>query len=610
MKKYLVLLLILFLFIPKGRAETGNPKKGTPGNTAGDILTLFEVGKDKVKTTAGSSVDIQSTVIIEVQEAELYSLATKFNPSASLDDKSRTEKYILYLPKLKETVKSSSRLSAGYFKYITTPNDDFKTEFRQEAGEFFNTINEATKTDGIAPELRPRINAILGSPSPDPRDEFEKIGKALVELINYIGADLSRRLEQSLFSFRIEAYHISGSGTRTIVGPPPYVVIDDCVRKPYDRFNILPDERAIAEYKFAAEIAPIANDMISGEFRNQLKEQMRTITTAAIEIKSSLKSTLLKEILQDLEQIANTANDNIQIKEIINHLKLIENQVESVNRLVSTEESDPMVFMANIVQTFAGFELSVSNFHRILQTSLLKVGSQLPEISDQISETLKQKINEFITSMKSKFLDDDKLLIAYSKKMIDVVRAYKVLTTVKDSATNLSAKVTDLPLSKAVGGRINIDDFCQQRARGDELKISASLRDKNDKKLYEETHILTLRDFKWHIETQGFLAFVNPGSDENVTTQQNFLAAPGIAWYFKKDSKTMPALNELWTPGLGLAALALDFNDNDSFEIGLAVSATILKKLIHISYGWNLQTESDFFAIGINPLVLGKLFSK
>jgi hypothetical protein len=56
--------------------------------------------------------------------------------------------------------------------------------------------------------------------------------------------------------------------------------------------------------------------------------------------------------------------------------------------------------------------------------------------------------------------------------------------------------------------------------------------------------------------------------------------------------------------------MAMNFNDSDSFELGLGVSATFLRDLLHISYGRNIQTQSEANSIGISPLVFEKLFSK
>ena len=50
--------------------------------------------------------------------------------------------------------------------------------------------------------------------------------------------------------------------------------------------------------------------------------------------------------------------------------------------------------------------------------------------------------------------------------------------------------------------------------------------------------------------------------------------------------------------------MALDFDDSDSLELGIALGVVLFKHIFHMGYGRNLQAEADCFYVGINPLAL------
>ena len=63
--------------------------------------------------------------------------------------------------------------------------------------------------------------------------------------------------------------------------------------------------------------------------------------------------------------------------------------------------------------------------------------------------------------------------------------------------------------------------------------------------------------------------------------------------------------NDVFDPGIGVALTLLDHTDEDDFEVGLAATLSVFRSLIWVGYGRNLQAESEFFHVGINPLVIG-----
>jgi hypothetical protein len=51
----------------------------------------------------------------------------------------------------------------------------------------------------------------------------------------------------------------------------------------------------------------------------------------------------------------------------------------------------------------------------------------------------------------------------------------------------------------------------------------------------------------------------------------------------------------------------LDFSDKNDLEIGFAAGVSLFRNLIWTGYGRNLQARANYFYVGTNPLLLGKM---
>ena len=593
-----------------------------------EVLVFKEVSKDKTSRSITSSVHIQSKLKIDINNKTLLEYATKNVPGTAAAEEGENGKISDYLDELKEVVEMSGSLSASFISFDVTnrTTEEFHSlpqyeKFSKDADKFYDLLNVVSKD---LPEFRQKLNSILlAEPKLKQGQEFLKMAEVVKELLGVIEEDLDQRINQSLVSFRIEAYHTTVAGSRAIVGPLPYVSIKECISQPYNPFNIIPDERAMKEYQFASKLAPIAEDAISGKFEDELKMQIEKITTIAQDIKKSIRPDLLDPIINQMKEAQDAVQNNPKLSELKNtfdELKSFDNNLDKLSQLSAPDH-------ASFLNSIMGEINKISNDTEQIYNEVKSTPSKVEEIltdalkSGPNTQDLKKSITEYLANIKAEFFDNDKYLTDYFKGIKEIAETYQKMTSIKDAADNLSAKIENFPINAAVGGVISLEDFCQNRSSGDRLKISAILVDAVDqeKVLWKEGHHFTIRDYSWHINTTGFLAFVNPGSDKNVTTKQDYIPSPGIAWYLKKDWRKQDIIdknfndrifvNDVWSPGVGMAMMALDFNDDDSFEVGLALSVTMFKNLIHVSYGINLQTESDFFSVGINPLVVKQLFN-
>lgn len=150
-----------------------------------------------------------------------------------------------------------------------------------------------------------------------------------------------------------------------------------------------------------------------------------------------------------------------------------------------------------------------------------------------------------------------------------------------------------------------------ERHPGDLLVISARVVAQNgtgEEVVLASAHQrFRLRVTGFYVEPRGALFFVDPQDGE--FGNQNFEPAVALGFVGHLGLRNCNFWNDFLNPGLGLSFTLLDFEEGRDFELGISGTATMLKDLLWVGYGRNLQAEVNFFSIGINPLAIGDFLS-
>ncbi len=93
-------------------------------------------------------------------------------------------------------------------------------------------------------------------------------------------------------------------------------------------------------------------------------------------------------------------------------------------------------------------------------------------------------------------------------------------------------------------------------------------------------------------------------------TGQRYQAAPSYSYVWKgifdtNRRRRSARYNQVWDPGIGVNVSVLDFDNDDSPEVGIGVTGTALRNWVQVGYGYNLQASEYFFFLGLQ---LGKGF--
>jgi hypothetical protein len=100
-----------------------------------------------------------------------------------------------------------------------------------------------------------------------------------------------------------------------------------------------------------------------------------------------------------------------------------------------------------------------------------------------------------------------------------------------------------------------------------------------------------------HSEMAVGLIFAHTGRGNK--KRSSFQAAPSFSYLFKPGSRKSVFFNRVLDPGVGLNVSALDFNKDDSPEIGLGLVVSFFKDILQTGYGYNIHRSDGYFFFGL-----------
>ena len=581
-----------------------------------DLISVKTVQADRTLVDTGRDVDIQAQLRIVPNKARIFrEAASLVSPGTEKLAKEFSDNQALIMG----LIEDSNELAARYVKLDLTANipnlqsnPDF-IKYNELKTQFFTDLNSLMETE-IHPGLENELEVIFGpdnsSDGPNPEAEFLGIIRILSSTLDKLASNLQKQFEGKV-ALEVKAFHLTQTNQRVLIGPSPYVDIDQCIPSPSKRFEILPSDSAQHEFEFARQIAPVANDIISGAFKEQVKIQLAVLKEKGRELEKAVKTELLDKIVSDIKQIdIAAAADRKKAGTLVNSIERLNQNLSNLKLTLRSFDTDRLALLNNFSASINNISTEVALIARELPGQIKDIEKNLEDIAQGTLGNVEKDIEDFIADLTQQVINTD-VVTNYFKEVAQIAKTYKAMTTIRDAGANINAKINKISVNKLVDASLALDELCQPRNSGDKIIIEARLFNGDGSVIaHPPNRVYKLRDLNWHVTTRGFLAFAHPEKSSKVTTQQDYQAVPAIAWYFKKDKPNNDTYNDLWSPGYGFTTMAMNFNDNDSFELGLGVSFSFFRDLLHVSYGWNIQTDSEFYSIGINPLVFEELFRK
>jgi hypothetical protein len=250
------------------------------------------------------------------------------------------------------------------------------------------------------------------------------------------------------------------------------------------------------------------------------------------------------------------------------------------------------------------FLLETNNDITSLITTTTTFASQLAADAKTLQETvttatgaMKDRLTALTTELTSCATSAQTEAQTWSTTLRARVRELRAGRTFEERALELGDEVTRhtidaLPSTTTV-------DLRTTGARAEDDAITIKLAAGSNATDRREIATRTLRVFRVlsHIDLTVGLIFADP--QQRTALQRQFQAAPAYSALFRTGSRRSMTWNRWWTPGFGINLASLDFNHDDSPELGIGVVGSALRDYIQAGYGYNLTESVPYLYFGL-----------
>jgi hypothetical protein len=446
--------------------------------TIDELISVKQVKEDRTLIDVGQDLDIQAHLRIVPDKSQVLAKAARLMSKESIE---LAEKFASNLATIRELIIQSNELAALFVK-LDLSLDKSKL---QESFDFnnYNRIKEPFFTNllkladtNIYPELENELSVILesGDPvtGPDPEVNFYGIAQALTSILVSLADNLQQQLDGSV-SLEIKAYHYTQFNDRVLIGPLPYVEIEQCVPVPLKRFGLLPSESAQQEMEFARQLAPISNGFMSGEFKAQASIQINELRVRARDLENSLKTDLLNKIVEDIKKIGiSPAANRLAIDLLVGSVERLNQKLKALKASLRATDTDRIALLNNFATSIDSLPVEVGAIIEGIPEQVKVIKANLSNIDQEAIGNAKSDIEGFLDNLKRQVIGEG-ILTGHFKNVKKIGKTYEAMTEIRDAVANINAK--QVPFSDIVDGSLVLSDLCHPLHSGDKISIGAKL---------------------------------------------------------------------------------------------------------------------------------------
>lgn len=610
-------------------------------------------------TAPACVADFKSIIVIDPQLSRLISSEHDSVKPMSPIIRGQREDLIGALSSFTESMKLSERLVRECPKSATASRLPVK---EKECAALSDTFEKQRKSllEGLEQYVRRDPEAFGLQPSPDKKEVRRKLGDAysdpfktgdwIAERLSELELDskeTSAALKNGLKKLRIRmgAFRIRDEKPPTPLHLDNYDDFESMSVKPIDRisFEVSEDQakRMEEESKFNTALAKEVSGLRDGtsEFVAKLKKHADSLRASANKVQERveegialLRGGIHAEVPEVITALKANASDStkknldeieVELQKVQERLLAYKSVIESGKSLLTnsggtvTGSGRPDLIMVTLLGRVEAFhkgfsDKAVSDFEESIN-SLKRVDTILKENSKHIELlefNTREKFASLNTSLVGELLrissDIGNIVKSEITAQSDVVQGYNNLAGkyLKGAAPILNVDLSNPSIHAVVGdqaratsvdlGRVGCDS-------GDIVELAAKVEDVDGNTIHEEHKTIKIEKFGWSSNIVGGLGFVR----SSLPSQANFEPIPTMAWLVSRTNRpyehglrTIPGKIGL---GFGIHTVALDFDPNNSVEVGMGCSLHLFHDLVQLGYGFNLNIPHDrqYFFIGI-----------
>jgi len=303
----------------------------------------------------------------------------------------------------------------------------------------------------------------------------------------------------------------------------------------------------------------------------------------------------LKVPLTALDSAADTAAQNAQ--QLVDAARLsVQSYIEFIVELRDKySDSDGLGAdqLPNLFQQLAIDLKSLRERTKLLRTSVKELHADLNALKSTMSAQSRTSMNEMDTVLGDCKKITDKQ-VASLQGMIGILKNGREIAT---ASLEYSDKVLKHDLD-ALPESVRFDlRTTGTRTAGDSIVLRISSGRPKEAVRHIEERYLRIYKVLTHVDVAVSLIFADPKDDFDLDTR--FQAAPSYSVLLKSGTRDSIFKNELLQPGYGLNIAALDFDSDESLEIGVGFTVSVFRDYLQIGYGFNLSEDSEYWFLGL-----------
>jgi hypothetical protein len=462
---------------------------------------------------------------------------------------------------------------------------------------------EALAASGAVAEaeaFRGTLNALVLEAS------YEPLARAMQREIAELNARVARALEDApRYRVQMRATLVGLLGSRRL-HLDGYDTLQTYAPRETPRFHFGLDERARREVEAADELAQVVRDALSGELKRKLKDAMDALERELDVLREAIEADVLEGNVREALDAMRASGD-----------ARFGPAIESGETLVATLEALTLDVPPFEAQTDAELLLGI---YDALSSQIGGLVAQIGTLEGQVRgfvddvETVAEAVPGAVEADALAALRASWERVQANPRIAAVVETYRTVRrslglsvdVARASLADERPRTLDEDLDTRLDLLIATPD---RRHSGDALYVEALVTrgEDDDPRIVARTfRKVRLLHLGLRGEVRGALIFSDP--QKNAYADQDWEPTPALGYQVHYGKGRSRFWNDVLDPGLGLALTTLDYQDEDDFELGIAANVTLFRSLLWAGYGRNLQAESDFFFVGVNPLAIGRLF--
>uniref|UniRef100_UPI0040485A9C hypothetical protein n=1 Tax=Roseivirga sp. TaxID=1964215 RepID=UPI0040485A9C len=331
--------------------------------------------------------------------------------------------------------------------------------------------------------------------------------------------------------------------------------------------------------------------------------------------------------VDELKTIETKLNDILD-----NGLKSFESRLDSTSTSIQQKFGQPV---SNFKQSLNNFRVDLTTVKSDVQNitlnkaldiaieadSLIKEAGRLKVEAEQlfkmvteeiaatpsIAQKLKSGLTSDIANVKTQIENLATEYLSELKASLSVFNESNITeltqTAAKFTSSTFALSYNEIPANTVLDIRT-----VGQREIGDEIYFKATIVRDSTSNSFDET-VFWQKYTMFHIglnsSIRASLIFADKVNGNFANASNDFQLAPSYSAIFKIGTRKSMFYNKYFTPGIGVNVSTLDFNNDNTPEIGIGLTAAFFKDYLQIGYGRNMATDDNFWLFGLRLPLFG-----